>query len=287
MTAELKKRTESISPDRMGAILQRAGELPPMPQVVIKAQELVADPNSSVKQVSSLLESDQAIATKVLKMANSAFYGLSGKISSIQHASLVLGYKTLSEIIALAGAASYLQKELPGYGFESQDLWRHSLSVAMGSKIIANTKNPELMPVAYTAGLIHDIGKIILDPYVLENKEDMETILKDDQQTFLNAEKQILGYDHAEIAAEICIKWKIPEIISLAIRYHHCPSASHGDELAYILHMADYIDIMSGGGYGSDDFLYQLESGTMDFLGIQQDAISDITLEVMEYVAKI
>ena len=134
-----------------------------MPQVVIKAQELLADPHSSPKEVAGLLEIDQSIATKVLKMANSSFYGLSGKISSIQHAALVLGYHTLNEIITMAGTKKMLGRKLPGYGFESEDLWRHSLSVGLGAKIIAADKNPDLAFVAHTAGIIHDIGKLILE----------------------------------------------------------------------------------------------------------------------------
>jgi len=269
----------------MDRILAGVDELPPMPQVVVKAQKLLADPDSSVKELAGLLETDQAIAAKVLKMANSAFYGMSGKVSSIQHASLVLGYRNLGEIITAAGIQKSLERKLPGYGFESEDLWRHSLAVALGSKIIAGRKNPKLEMVAYTAGLIHDIGKIILDPFVLDQKDAFEAMFIDEQQTYLNAEKQLLGLDHAEVAAEICEKWSIPETIASAIRYHHCPTASLEVELAFILHMADYISLMSGDGYESDDFLYELEDGTLDFLGLDQDDVGQLSLELLDSVA--
>ena len=261
-------------------------EIPPMPQVVMKAQELLANPDSSAKELAELLETDAAIAAKVLKMANSAFYGLRGKVSSIQHASMVLGFNNLGDIISVAGLQKSLEKKLPGYGLESEDLWRHSLSVALGSKLIASRKNPELEMVAHTAGLIHDVGKLILDPFVLAEKETFESFIASEQKTFLNAEQQILGFDHAEIAAEVCQKWGIPDIISSAIRYHHSPSASLEVELAFILHMADYISLVTGQGYESDDFLYELEEGTMDYLGFNDSDVSDLTLELMESVAK-
>lgn len=282
MTAQASIEMESGNQDMIARITASIEDIPPMPQVVIKAQQLLADPNSSPKEVAALLENDQSIATKVLKMANSAFYGLSGMISSIQHAALVLGYHTLSEIIATAGTQKMLERKLPGYGIESEDLWRHSLSVGMGAKIIAADKNSDLAFVAHTAGLIHDVGKLILDPFVLEHKDSIDSFLEDEQQTFLSAEKQVLGYDHAEIAAEICKIWNIPDIIATPIRYHHSPSASQGDELAYMLHMADYATFMSGGGYDGNDFMYELEEGTMDFLGFEQSDVSDLTLEVME-----
>jgi len=261
-------------------------EIPPMPQVVMKAQELLANPDSSAKDLAELLETDAAIAAKVLKMANSVFYGLRGQVSSIQHASMVLGFRNLGEIISVAGVQKALEKKLPGYGLESEDLWRHSLSVALGSKIIASRKNPELEMVAHTAGLIHDVGKLILDPFVLEEKETFDSFIVSEQETFLNAEQQILGFDHAEIAAEVCKQWGIPEIISTAIRYHHSPSASLEVELAFILHLADYISLVTGQGYESDDYLYELEEGTMDFLNFDENDISDISLELMESVSK-
>jgi len=268
-------------------ILAGVDELPPMSEVVIKAQRLLADPDSSANELAALLETDQSIATRVLKMANSAFYGMSGRVSSIKHASLVLGYQNLSQIISVAGMHKALDKKLPGYGFDSEELWRHSLSVALGAKLIASRKNPEMEMVAHTAGLVHDVGKIIMDPFVLEEKQRFEAFLLQEQQTYLNAEQQILGFDHAEIAAEVCKKWSIPEVISSAIQYHHSPSSSMEVELAFILHMADYISLMSGEGYEEGDYLYELEEGTMDYLDFNQNDISEMTFELMESVANL
>jgi len=273
--------------EMMDKILAGVDELPPMPEVVIKAQELLANTDSNAKELAALLETDQSIATRVLQISNSAFYGMSGRVSSIQQACLVLGYKNLSEIISVAGVQKSLVKKLPGYGLESEDLWRHSLSVALGSKIIASRKKPELEMVAHTAGLVHDVGKIILDPFVVEAKATFDSFLLEEQQTYLNAEQQILGFDHAEVAAQVCQKWRIPEVISSAIRYHHSPSSSLEVELAFILHMADYISLMSGEGYEDDDYLYELEEGTMNYLAFNQNDISELTFEFMESVANL
>jgi len=278
---------ETDNQEMMDKILAGVDKLPPMPEVVFKAQKLLADHDSSPKELAAILETDQSIATRVLQMANSAFYGMSGRVSSIQHASLVLGYKSLSEIIAVAGVQKSLQKKLPGYGFDSEDLWRHSLSVALGAKIIASRKNPDLEMVAHTAGLVHDVGKIILDPFIAEAKETFDSYLLEEQQTYLMAEQQILGFDHAAVAAEVCRKWSIPEVISSAIRHHHSPSSSQEVELTFILHMADYIALVSGEGYEDDDYLYELEAGTMDYLNFEQSDVSDLNLELMESVANL
>lgn len=273
-----------IRNDLKSKIIRSIKDLPPVPQVVIKIQQMIADVNSDAKQLAKIIESDQAIAAKVLQMANSSFYGMSGKISSIQHASLILGYQTLGEIVTMAGTAKLLDGKMPGYGYDAQDLWKHSLSVAFSSKLIAAHKNKDQIPQAHSAGLIHDVGKIILDPHVLEINDQIADYMSREEKTFLDAERHFFGFDHAEIAAEICRSWKIPETITLAIKCHHQPSLSGGDELAYILHMADYIAAMGGIGYDEDDALYELENGTMDVIGLTQQDVSNMMLEVIAAV---
>ena len=268
-------------------ILKSVKELPPMPQVVIKTQELIADSNTDAKQIAEIIETDPGIATKVLKVANSSYYGMSGKISSISHASVVLGHKILGEVVTLAGAEGILDRKLPGYGYDSKDLWKHSLAVAFGSKIISNSKNPDLVKEAHMAGLIHDVGKLILDSHIVEKKEEIESFMEKEEKTFLDAESQYFGFNHAEIASEVCKKWNFPESLNFAIKHHHQPGNSDGSELSYILHMADYIAILSGIGYDSDDVLYELEEGTMDYLNVTNEDVSDIVLKVTESVNNI
>ena len=268
-------------------LLKSLKDLPPMPQVVFKAKEIMANPASDLKQLSKVIQTDMSIVTKILRMANSSYYGLPGKVSSVDHATVLLGQNTLGEVITMAGISGLLEKSLQGYNLESGDLWRHSMAVAFGSKILAERKNSELINDAFIAGLLHDAGKIILNNPVLERKELFDSFMEDDQQTFLKAETEILGFDHSEIASEMCIRWNIPESISLAIKYHHYPSRSNGDELAYILHVADYIATLSGIGIGADDILYEVEEGALDFLNLTQKTISELVLEVIESNNKI
>jgi predicted Zn finger-like uncharacterized protein len=267
-------------------ILRSLGDLPAMPHVVQKAQEVIANPDSNLKELSSLIEMEQAIATRVLRLANSTYYGLSGKVSSVQHASVLLGYKTLGEIITVAGISGLMDKNLKGYDLSSEDLWRHSIAVAVGSRVIASRKDTEFGNEAFFAGLVHDAGKVVLDHHVYERKDDFETFMGNDQYTFLSAEKEILGFDHSEIAFELCQKWQIPSHQSLAVKFHHYPSQSQGNELAYILHMADSIAMMNGYGAGRDSIMYQMEEGTLEFLGLKEKDVNDIQSQVLESVDK-
>jgi HD-like signal output (HDOD) protein len=272
-TEQLKKR-----------ILKSVKELPPMPQVVQKARKVLANPNSSFKDLAIIFVTDQAIATRVLKMANSAYYGLSQRVSSIQQASVILGHKTLAELITVASTSDLMGKDLKGYGLEAGALWQHSLAVAFGSRLIAKKKNPEASDDAFAAGLIHDSGKLVLDKYILEKKEAFENYMSNDHQNFLAAEKEILGFDHAEIASEVCKTWNVPDDVADGIRYHHAPSSAAGEELANILHVADGIAMMSGLGTGVDALSYEIDEQAIKSLDLKSNEVSKLMDQVVASV---
>jgi HD-like signal output (HDOD) protein len=267
-------------------VVGRIKDLPPMPQVVMKAQEIMANPKTGMKELSELLETEPAIVAKVLKLANSAYYGVSGKIASLQHATVMLGNKALAEIITMAGMAGLLGLKLPGYGFDTGDLWRHSLAVAFGANSIARLKAPQFEDVAMISGLLHDTGKIILDPHIEERKEFFNEFMADGQQTFRDAELQIVGFDHAEIVSDVCKKWSIPDTIAKAVISHHEPPPGNRSELAHIIHLADYIARFSGIGTGSEDMLYVLCFDTLETLGISDEEINVILVDVINSVGK-
>jgi len=237
--------------------------------------------------LAKVIETDQAIATKVLRMANSAYYGSVGGVSSVQQASVVLGTKTLMELLNLACTSGPLSKILEGYDLDSGDLWKHSLAVAAGSRIIAKNRKPDLVEDAFSAGLIHDVGKLILNSYIFERKEAFNRVVKEGKETFLSAEKAVLGFDHGEIASEVCDKWQIPQHLSLAIRYHHDPLESEENELAYILHVADVTAMMTGIGGGIDGMLYRIHDKVLDFLEFGHADVTLLMSDIAEYVSRI
>ena len=283
----MHEATEQDAQQLKNRILKSLVDLPPMHEVVMKAQEIMADPNSNMEDLAAIIETDQSMVVKILKLMNSAYYGLSREVSSVRQACGLLGFQALRELIVAVGVSNVLGKKLKGYEFESGELWLHSIATGFCSRILAEKKNRELANDAYTGGLLHDVGKIILDPYVLERKNAFDDFTKDETKMVLDAEKSILGFDHAEIASDICRKWHIPENVTLAIQYHHYPSLSAGSELAHIVHTADYLVRLSGLGYEDDDLMIELEEGALDFLGFTQENFSDISFRVLEYVQKL
>ena len=267
-------------------IIQSLNDLPPMPQVVSKAQAIMAKSTAGIKELTEVIETDQAIASTLIRLANSAFYGLSGKVSTVQKATAMLGQKTLREILMTAGYAELLGKRLDGYGYASGDLWRHAMAVGIGSRYIAEMKHFEDADGAYLAGLLHDSGKLVLDPYVVAQRAQFDSYLADESRTFLDAEKAVFGFDHADIVSDICRKWKIPDNIILAVRYHHRPTQSSGNVLAYIVNVADHIAKLGGLGISDDDYLLEAEEGLFDFLELTQSEVQKISMKVIETMLK-
>ena len=259
-------------------ILKNLNDLPAMPQIVLKAQEIIVNPNSNFKEFERTIETDQALVAKVLRLANSAYYGQSGKVSSIKRASVVLGYNSIGELVTIAGTSGLLDRPLKGYGLKPGDLWRHSISVAFGSKIIANRKVPELENDAFIGGLLHDVGKIILNQYVLEKKTTSNGSNGDGHKKLLKAEKSIFGFDHANIAATVCAKWNFPKPIYKAIEYHHAPHKFGLNKLACMIYVVDELSHLN------DE---EIESVPCDFgetatnqLNIEEDELGIILSEM-------
>lgn len=268
-------------------ILNKVKDLPPMPKVLFKAREVMSDPKSGFKEIAQVIETDQAIAARVLKVANSAYYGLSGMVNSIHQASVVLGYQTLEQVITMVSSSSLLGKQLKGYGLSAGALWRHSLAVAIASRLVAQKRAPSLEGDAFSVGLIHDAGKLALDTYIIQKNKEIQNFLKNETPSFLAAERQVLGFDHTEIAFDLCIKWKLPESHAEAMRFHHQPDMAGNNQLAHIVHLANYIAQQSGLGTGPAFDNEGLDAASLAALNLKPADLEEITAEMISGVDKI
>ncbi len=258
------------------AILKNVKELPPMPEVLIKAQRTLADPASGPQQLARVLASDQAIAAKILKVANSAFYGFPGKIASIEKASALFGTDRLSQLLTNMSISGLPSKILKGYGMRSADLWQHALATAYGAKRVAETAFPEMAEDAYIAGLLHDSGKFILDACVFERKDRFKKHMTDTGCSFLEAEREILGFDHGEIAYAACNQWNIPEVIALAIRFHHNPTHPRSNLLAHLTHYANHLAIKTRIGACKESVSLKLDRTTRKIFDLKNSELKSI-----------
>ncbi len=268
-------------------ILRSLVNLPPMPHIILKARDILSDPESSLKDLAKVIETDPAMVAKVLTLANSAYYGVSGMVSSIQHASVLLGQKTLGQMITISASSALLNKKLRGYGIAPDEMWRHSLACAFAAKRIAEMSNEEIAEDAFIAGLLHDAGKIILDPYVLKHKQEFKQLDRQKERPLFVAEKSIIGFDHAEIMSRACRFWRFPEVQVTAIRYHHQPCCSEENKLACMIHLADILAKSAGFTAGLSGDPDQIAPGILEFLNIRKQDLDGLVSAMADDVQKI
>lgn len=270
-------------------IIAKIDELPAIPALVMRALELIDDPRSHVNQLAEIISSDQALAAKILRLANSAYYSFPRKVSTITDAIVILGFSTLKSLIIAASTYNLLNKEVEGYGLAQGELWKHSISCAMAARLLARRirfKSPE---TAFVGGLLHDIGKMVLNSYMKEEFQEILEYVEKNKVPFTEAEKEIIGFDHAEIGAKVAEKWNFPEELVNAIHYHHAPLSVENKtkkaNLIDIIHISDAIVLMMGFGLGVDGLMYPIEEQVVERAGISMDDLNEIGNKLIESFA--
>lgn len=253
--------------------------LPPLPAAVDKLCKLASNTNSDVFEVAQVISGDHALTAKLLKVVNSAFYSLSQKVSTIFQAVIILGYREIRSIAMGFSVMNISKSLLLNACIPIEEFWKHSLGTAILSKKIAKKfryKDPEEV---FVAGLLHDIGKLILMDYSL--KEYSDVLQKTDllQQKLYEVEKKTFGINHAQAGEKLCQYWKIPANVCTAIGNHHTPSLSReGNEITFFIQIADCLTKRKNIGFTGDyqpleipfpETPYALTQEEIDTLGTQ------------------
>jgi HD-like signal output (HDOD) protein len=256
-----------------------------MPEVMIKVQHMIKLPGTTPTQLAKVIETDPAIVAGILKVANSAYYGFRGKVTSIQHASALFGTRRLAELIAAMSAGGMLGKAMDGYGLKAGDMWRHSIAVAVTASEIAAAISDDVLESAYMAGLLHDVGKIILNPHLNQRAHLFDHFFSlNPGKTIQEAERHILGFDHAMIAGILCDNWNLPKAISFAIRHHHQPSTADDHQLSHIVHLADYYTGKAGMAITGKASGQELDNSSHAILRLEPDALRPMAEKARQYV---
>lgn len=261
----------------MQKILKEVDDLPPFSAVANRALRLTNDPNSSAIDISRVISFDPAFTARVLRMANSAYYGFARKVTTVSEAIVILGYETLKSVVLALTLQKLYSKEFHGYSLEKGDFWKHSVGCALASRLIAvQVKYPSLEE-AFVAGLLHDVGKIILNQFIKEEVPKILDISSSEGLSFAEAERKVLGFDHQDVGAKVAEKWNFNDKIVEAILCHHRPNEADKDPvLTAIVHIADFICLSLGLGIGSDGMLYPLKKESMDILGLDEVEIDNL-----------
>jgi HD-like signal output (HDOD) protein len=218
----------------LDTILQRVKDLPPLPAVINEVRRVLEEDEGTAKDLARVVLGDPALAAKILRLANSPFYGMSHRISTIQHAVVVLGFRTTGLMVqALAVQGQLMSHGSQGSGrYDTRRLWRHALAAGIGTRLLAQGTprlSLQMVEEGFLAGLLHDIGKLVLVHYVpdlaerLQAVEHTEPLLPD----YL-VERQAIGFDHHEIGAALLEHWRFPPLFVEVARGHHEPGKAEG-----------------------------------------------------------
>ena len=207
--------------------------IPPFPKTVQRVLNMLRDPRIQLTKVAEVVVLDQGFAGKVLKMANSAYFGLPRRVYNVTEALVLLGFANVRNVLISASVGHILCQGLEAYGLEAGRLWEHSVGTAYGTQILSRRVNVHLYSMAFSCGLLHDVGKVAINK-ALDEADRQRLGSRQRSHPDEKWELDIAGTTHATVGSEICEQWNLPPEIIEAVRYHHRPDSS-GGQLAGIV----------------------------------------------------
>jgi HD-like signal output (HDOD) protein len=247
--------------------------------VTIKIIDLVEDPSSTARDLQKVIKNDPALSAKVLKVVNSAFYGLPGQIASIDRAIVLLGMSAVKNVAVAASIARLFKSGQMSEKFSAKDLWEHSVAVAVAAKLIAKTSGqPAGLDEVFLAGLIHDIGILVERQVSPEQLKQVINQCAGADVPMLNLEEQIIGADHQAFGDALTTKWKFPRHLRAVVGYHHCPErlSSELQRLGFTIQAADILCCQQKLGCYLTCQGQELTEDILDAVGLTADQVEEI-----------
>jgi putative nucleotidyltransferase with HDIG domain len=243
-------------------------QMPPLCQQLLGYLE---DPDVDFKTIRDTIQYDPGLTANVLRLANSVYFGAVQEVNSLHAALVRLGTGKIFELVLSLNVSGRLVPALPGYGLEAQELLRHSIWTAVAARELAMLLEVKDVDTVFTAGLLHDLGLILLDPFIAENQDSFATIMDEQSMAFDKAEKEVLGMDHAEAGAMILNNWHLGSNISSAVRWHHAPDqADQYQSLVYLVHLGDMLALSEGVGTGIYGLQFSVSPEPVKALGLKK-----------------
>lgn len=261
-------------------LILKTCEIPSVPMVAMKVLKLVNDPNTDLDTLQDAIIADQALAARVLRVANSAYYGSRRNIDTVSDAIVMTGFQTIKNIVLAAATKDVYKK----FGLLEQKLWEHSIGVSVASAILAREVGGISAEEATVAGLLHDVGKVVMNNSQPERFSMLTEMIYNDRVTFSQREKDVFGFGHAEVGGLFAQRWEFPDSLCDVIRRHHYESYDdlmdmepQKRNLCTVIALADALCIRLGVGYrGPMADLVLRDAECRDMLRISDDRYAEI-----------
>lgn len=278
---------KKIDSDISAKIIQKVSIFPSMPQAGLKLRALLTQKDVSTNEIEKILRHDPGLAANVLRLANSAYFGMPTKVRTLKHAVVLLGVKRFAQIAVTASMHKAMQSAVEGYGLSPGELWLHSIAVSTIAEALAKNKNLPENSDCFTPALLHDLGKLVLGEFVKKAQPDIESLVNSGVPFFM-AEKEILGTNHAEIGALILSKWRFPDDLINAVRRHHVPQTSEHSALHQdIVYLANLM-CHSRGDRASDESGHRMpDSSVLNRMSLNSDQYTVFTAKARSWISKL
>lgn len=247
------------------------------PPVVFKQlQGTLKDPNLSVKKFDAICRTDPDLTARLLRVANSSFYALDTKVETLSHAGGVIGVKPMIEMAVSLVMVQKFKDILPGT-VDNQSFWKHNIACGLASRVIAQKRGRENLETFFMAGILHDIGFLIISQEHPKKAQEIIARCKFDGLPQNQVEKELLGFSHARVGALLLKEWGLAPSLVEAVCYHHCPTrAKKFPEEAAVLHVADFtVDNMKY-TLGDSYIMPELDPAVPQVTGVTGDTLNDI-----------
>ena len=265
-------------------ILLKVESFPSMPAAGAKLLALLEEPEVSVNEVEDILRYDPGLTANVLKLANSAYFGIPAKIGSVKQAIVLIGLKRLVQLVIASCVGSVMNKAVAGYNMPPGNLWRHSIAVSIAAEALVKDKKNLAAEDFFTPALLHDIGKLVLGSFVQEELSAIQTISAKGIP-FVVAENMVLGTDHAEIGAKILAGWSFPEDVVSAVGWHHDPESTDSPSMQVdVVHLANLLCQTNTTAPDGAGQAVELSAVVIDRLGIEIAQFETISAKVAQWV---
>jgi HD-like signal output (HDOD) protein len=252
-------------------IVKRTKDLPVFSPTAQEVMRATGNADTAASTIASLIIKDQALALKVLRLANSSYYGLPRKIESLEQAVVILGVRSIRNLALAAATYPWLVRPLKGYDLGPKELWLHSFAVGGAASCIARASRAVDPELALTSGMVHDLGMVTLSIWLESKASALLHYAKREGLAFDQVEAKVLGFDHAQVGAHLAENWNIPAPIVEAVRWHHHPSkAPVPSALTDCVHLGIEATKKLGIGLNEKGIDYHFDPASFDRLGLTE-----------------
>ncbi len=280
-------QTKSDSDRLVESAISKVGEIATLPEVTVKIIQIVENPRSTARDLHEVIKNDPALSARLLKVVNSAFYGLPGQISSIDRAIVLLGLSAVKNIAIAASMTHLFNTGAAIDGFSGVELWRHSIAAGVAARLLTAAQGRPTVEESFLAGLIHDIGLLVQRQVYPREIAELVARRQADNRQFCELEREIIGADHQALGMALAGKWRFPRTLCTTIGYHHQPMelAPANRELPALVFLADTLACRAGIGFSLTGSEEEPSEEVLQVVGLSSEQVAEVSRSLPEQVA--